>query len=384
MEIRRLRPEDRIHADVVSTVAFHGRIDNYDERNNEYLNDKEWNNEDWGAFDDDGTLMARVINNHFTAYIDGNTVSNGGIGAVSTLPEYRNSGAVRKIMEAILNEAYNRGEVISTLFPFKHSFYRKFGYETVNISNEFTFSPSDLKGFRHEGWAKIYREGDDCSEYDRIYADFSKNHNLMLKRSGSEKVNGVHYRDRKFCYLLGEKGKEAESFVVFQDVRHDPQAIIRIEEAAWTTAEGFRMLLGFLSRFSADYGRIEWKMPTGIDLNLILAEAYDVTKNPCIGYMIRAVNARALLAAMKKRGTFTIRVTDNIIEANNGTWKVSDAVEPFDGTPDLTVTAGQLGQLVSGAVTLDEALLSGAVMTSNGDVLRDTFIKKSTHITNGF
>ena len=79
--------------------------------------------QDWGAFDEDGTLTARIINNQFELYLDGTAVQAGGIGAVSTLPEYRDKGSIRKIFQTLLPEAYRSGEILSALYPFSHAFY---------------------------------------------------------------------------------------------------------------------------------------------------------------------------------------------------------------------------------------------------------------------
>ena len=114
MEIRRLTAQEKFEANLISTVAFHMRMEDPEKSREESLKDTK---EDWGAFDDDGRMMARIINHRFESVLDGQLIPNGGIGAVSTLPEYRNSGAVREIFNRLIPEAYRNGEVISTLKP---------------------------------------------------------------------------------------------------------------------------------------------------------------------------------------------------------------------------------------------------------------------------
>ena len=143
MEIRLLKGEERYQARLIATVSFHMRID--DPQIVKAESEQE-TYQHWGAFDEDGTLMAHMINHQFESVLDGTTVRNGGIGAVSTLPEYRMTGAVKEIFRKLLPYAYAKGEVISTLYPFSHAFYRKFGYETVCWKREYEFSPKVLKG----------------------------------------------------------------------------------------------------------------------------------------------------------------------------------------------------------------------------------------------
>ena len=150
MVIRQLKQEEKFMAGRISGICFHERIDDLAKKRQECEEAKE---EDWGAFDEKGTLMARIINNRYTSYVDGQEIQNGGIGAVSTLPEYRNTGSVRNIFEKLLPYAYENGEVISTLYPFSHQFYRKFGYETVCYRNQYRFKPEVLKGYHFDGEA---------------------------------------------------------------------------------------------------------------------------------------------------------------------------------------------------------------------------------------
>ena len=148
MEVRLLSGEERFRARMIATVAFHGRMEDPEKTRQE--SEKE-TQQHWGAFREDGTLMAHMINHQFLSRLDGKLVRNGGIGAVSTLPEYRMEGAVREIFRKLLPHAYADGEVISTLYPFSHSFYRKFGYETVCWKNVYEFAPAVLKGYAFPG-----------------------------------------------------------------------------------------------------------------------------------------------------------------------------------------------------------------------------------------
>ena len=126
MEVRKLTAKERFEANIISTVAFHMRMEDPEKVREE--SEKE-TVEDWGAFSDEGKMMARIINNRYTVFLDGHEVQCGGIGAVSTLPEYREEGAIRAIFRDLLSQARKNGEILSALYPFNHAFYRKFGYD---------------------------------------------------------------------------------------------------------------------------------------------------------------------------------------------------------------------------------------------------------------
>lgn len=382
MDIRLLQGKERFDARVISTVAFHMRMEDPEKARKESEEESE---QDWGAFDEDGTLMAHIINNRYRSFLDGTPVRNGGIGAVSTLPEYRRTGAVREIFRILLSHAYEDGEVISTLYPFSHAFYRKFGYETVCWKNIYEFSPAVLeKNYSFDGKAALWKLGDPAAEWTGLYNAFAAGFNLAILRDDrlmEEHLKGEYLRDRKFCYML----REAEcpvAYIIFQDARYGSQAVLDVQDLAWSGPEGFRAVLGFLARFSADYGAVRLFLPREIELLSLIRSPrqYDIQKSAEQSYMIRVVNAVKLLETIKKPAgcSFAIRVTDGMISQNNGTWVVTaDGVASTDGEPDIETTEKALGQLACGAVSLAEALYrEDTVVHRNRETLEKVFIRK--------
>ncbi len=144
MEIRTLNQQEKMDARLISTLAFHQRMEDPEKERRECDTDP---TEDWGAFDEHGTLMAHIIHHRFLFRLDGQWIPGGGIGAVSTLPEYRGNGVIRAIFQRLLAEAYREGQILSALYPFNHAFYRKFGYETVRYRNEYRFPPALLSEY---------------------------------------------------------------------------------------------------------------------------------------------------------------------------------------------------------------------------------------------
>ena len=89
MEIHKLSAEERFEANLISIVAFHMRVEDKEKIREESL--KEEPKEDWGAFSEDGKIMARIINNRYDTWLEGQLVINGGIfgmGLASSLSYY--------------------------------------------------------------------------------------------------------------------------------------------------------------------------------------------------------------------------------------------------------------------------------------------------------
>lgn len=381
MEVRLLNGEERFQARLIATVAFHMRMEDPEKAREESIQET---HQHWGAFHEDGTLTAHMINHQFISSLDGTPVRNGGIGGVSTLPEYRMEGGIREIFLKLLPHAYADGEVISTLYPFSHSFYRKFGYETVCWKNVYEFAPAVLKGYAFHGKAKLWKTGDPVGEWTGLYNRFASSFNLAISRDDErmeKHLKGEYYKDRKFCYLLYEDSRPI-AYLIFQDIRHDPQAILEVKDLAWDGVKGFQAILGFLARFSADYGTIRLFLPRDLELMALIRSplAYDIQKTTEQNYMVRVVNAaKALEAIRKPEGcSFVIRVSDELIPENSGVWQVTgDGICPSDLEPDLSVSEKALGQLVTGAVSLSEALYrDDTVVMKNRETLERVFVRK--------
>ena len=391
MDVRRLTAKERFEARLISTVAFHGRMEDPEKSRAESEKDTV---EDWGAFAEDGRMMAHIINNRYETWLDGHLIPNGGIGAVSTLPEYRNTGAIRAIFGRLIPEAYRNGEVISTLYPFSHAFYRKFGYETVRWRSDYEFAPSVLSGYRFSGSAELWKSGDPVGEYTALYNRFAERFNLAMRRDDrlmlEHHLRGEYYKDRKFCYMLREGGKPV-AYLIFQDIRHDPAAILSVRDMAWEGRAGFNAILGFLARFTADYGTIRLFLPGSLDLFSVIRspQSYEIQETAAQDYMIRVVNVRRLLEIMKKPEgcRFVIRTEgDMFVPENNGAWAVSEkGVAPTDEAPDLTVSIQALGQLASGSVSLFEALHRPDVtLSGNEAALEKAFVRKPILVEDHF
>ena len=389
MVVRQLTPEERFDAALISTVAFHGKIDDLEKKREETRRETV---EDWGAFSDEGKMMARIINNRYTVFLDGHEVQCGGIGAVSTLPEYREEGAIRAIFRDLLSQARKNGEILSALYPFNHAFYRKFGYETVCKQSNYTFAPEILQGYHHRGKAVMLSKEEESRECLKLYADFAQRYNLAAVRSEKmmqEHLKGSPYQERKFTYLLMNEEKPA-AYLTVQDVSQSKGVTLKVQDLAWDGPRGFESILGFLSRFTADYDRIELPLPSDLELYSIIRsrKTYDIEKETQPGFMVRLVNVPEALKRMRMPGeeAVIIQVEDALIPENSGTWKVCGGrVEATEEQPDLVVSEQALAQMVIGAVSLYEASLVPDVrIMGKEELLQRVFVRKPLYCAEHF
>ena len=164
-----------------------------------------------------------------------------------------------------------------------------------------------------------------------------------------------------------------------------------MEECAWIGRDGFEAILGFLARFEADYGTIRLRLPKGIDLLRIIESplAYEIEKEPSQSFMIRVINAKKLLEIIRKPADcdFSIRITDELIEENNATYRVrAESVRSCKSAkPDIKLDVRSLGQLAVGCLNPDEAMLRKDVsVNANEEMLRRVFVEKNIFVSEEF
>ena len=389
MKIRKIEGSERFDAYLISAFCFHDRIDDVENERERIEGERL---EDWGAFTDDNVLAARIVDRRFKFFIDGVPVCTGGIGAVSTLPEYRDKGAIREIFKALLPESYRNGEVISALVPFNQTFYRKQGYEVVTFQSNYELKPAILSEYKFDGTVTRWNPGAPVDDYLKIYNEFAANYNLAMLRDEKSMTEHMKveklYQERKFSYIFSRNGENI-SYITFTDIKNDPAAILHVEESAWVNRDGFQAILAFLGRFEADYGNIQLPLPYGIDLLRVIRSprAYEIHKTCRHDFMVRVINAKKLLEVIKKPVDcdFVIKVNDELIPENNGVWRVtSDSVTEAE-EPDLIVSERAFAQMAVGCINLDEAMLRPDVeINANEEMLRRVFIEKKIFVGEHF
>jgi len=301
---------------------------------------------------------------------------------------------IRAIFDKLLPAARERGEVISALYPFSHSFYRKFGYETIRYKNEYAFAPSLLRPFPCECIIHQWREGEDPAPYLKLYDDFRRDHCLSILRDAAQMkeahIHGTDLPGRHFCYLLSD-GDEPVAYVVFDD-KYDPEgACLLVQEAVWKNRTGFLNMLGFLGRFGADYRRVTLPLPTGCELHHFVSDPYSLETSARNDYMLRVIDTQKALACLDIPAgrSFVIRVSgDEQIPENNGSWQIApDGVSGIreNVLPDLSLSVRALAQLISGSCSLAEASLRPDVeIISRAELLTKVFTRQSLYVGDHF
>jgi len=143
MKIRALEGEEKIKSMAMTTYAFARSPSDYEKRFNER---KEFRKEDLVlAISEDGEIESTATFIPMTQNIRGKIVKMCRVAGVATYPEKRRKGHVKKLMAEGFKKMREQGQVVSTLYPFRESFYERMGYSTFPQMKYATVDPAHIR-----------------------------------------------------------------------------------------------------------------------------------------------------------------------------------------------------------------------------------------------
>ena len=392
MEIKLLNKNDMLHYNRLSSIAFtYSR-----EPEKEEIKEIPENELIYGAFDE-SNLMAASCAVKLPCLLNGEEIKHFGVGGVATFPEYRGRGAIKNIFKKMLNDLYDSGYVLSSLMPFNHEFYRKYGYELCYLVDTYELPLTDLASFNKPIKSKMVLESAENEEFLSIYKSFTENYSINLactrnsESRGTGDVWGGHFtKDRRYRYITYNENGTAEAYVAF--TKQNEGSILLVNEMAFVNNEALYRLLGFLSGFYPHYENLKVKLPSTILLEMIIPDAYNIKKTYPSNYMHRVINVKKAIETVKTNlsGSFTLKIKDSIIEANNKTFEITVlngkvACEETSKEADSEMNITSFTQLVCGAFTLNEVKLRADVKISgNENFINNFFTKKPVYIRETF
>ena len=388
MEIRLIRPEEFPRTEELFSLAFRLPLERGKERKpDEALH--------WAAFDDDGEMMSTITVPAYRMWFDGQSVLMGGIGGVSTLPQYRKRGGIRGCFEALLPELYRRGYDFSYLYPFSTAFYRKFGYECCVQKQLVTV---DLRGLRENWFTGTYRlaePGRDLSaDVCAVDARWHRSCNMSVLHEQGDygwvtKLDPAAGGDYLYVWYDGDAPSAY--------VRFRPEGdTIRCSRFCFLSARGFRALLGLLQTMSSDRSHAQFYLPESKALRYLLPEwslgaaGWQILS----GGMVRVIRVRQVLEKAKCIGTgqVALAIRDPQIPQNTGTFRIRfrdgrvTEVAVTEDSPDASMSICAFSALISGVCTFDEAAqwMPGVEIATHTPALNQLFYKKAMFIEEDF
>lgn len=406
MDIRPIKPEEKIFTEKIESVAF------LIKRDFSAVQDKGKESGDTGngskeaadayktgraAFDENGKMCSCLQLIPFDVQFDGGIVPMAGIGGVASLPEEREKSGIRSIFEYAMQEMYEKGYVFSFLYPFSHTFYRKFGYELNMTPVSYSIPLADCRHFTQSGRLKMYTKDMDASEIKSVYNEYIKDKNLAVIRTDKLWDGFLEkdpYKDNVYLYVWYDKNGSARGYIQFSaNAAYESRCNMLVSELIWLDREALAGIFSFLGKLTAQMDRMIWRAPSFLNLLPLFPEPYDIKQEKLTRGMNRIVNVEKALALMHMpecAGEVVIGVEDSFFPANSGSYYISwengtHSVERTDKAPDMSCDVQALSQLVTGFLTVEELELAGRLdIKGNEKQLAKVFARKKLFINDHF
>ena len=403
MIVRKLVPTEYYRAHLVQAVAF--------ECNSEYQKEKEEaerqppasdkNSWMWGAFSEDEAALCGCMSvGRYRCNFEGRAALMGGVGGVSSLPQYRRIGVIRACLGAALQDMYEKEFSFSFLYPFSTQYYRKFGYEVGAENRVWTVPLRDMETIDVGGHIEQILPGESTQPLLEIYRKFYKDYNLAAVREiyeeELEKTNLLN--QQRYIYLWKDETGAARSFMICRKQREAEGVIMDCtnsfasrNDLLFLDVRALQGLLHFVKQaFSADYEKIRFSVPDSLSVTSLVGEHNTSKCQVLFNGMVRVVRVEKVLSTCRCRGSGTvrIRIVDEILPQNDAVWKLifapgrENRVEKTTGAADVIMPINEFSSLICGIRGSEDIPWMPRIRVHTPQVpLEQVFYRKKCHIT---
>lgn len=338
----------------------------------------------FGAFDG-GRLVGKAVDLEHAYVYGGRAVPGVGVAGVAIAPEHRGGGMLRELLGPLMDQARERGTVISALFPTTAVPYRRLGWELTGVLRWTSVPTAALAGERRPDDVSVRAaETGDVEAIRALYATATTDSTGMLTRTGPlfdiEPAALLAGHDG-YSIAVGTGG--IEGYASWDRVGgYDADGILAVPDLIATTPRAMTALLASLAswRSVAPILHLRLRPDDPVALATGLAGARTLSEQP---WMLRLLDAQAAIAARgwppgvrgrveldlydefrKNSGWFTLTLEDGHAELKPG------------GVGTVGLTPGGLAVLYAGAA--HPATLRRAGLLTGGDATTDAFLAAAT------
>ncbi|MEA2069664.1 MAG: GNAT family N-acetyltransferase [Asgard group archaeon] len=347
----------------------------------------------------DNKLISVVLALDFECFIRGKISSMTGIAGVATKPEYRRKGYSRKLLEKTLTEMYKNGTHLSALYPFKHSYYRKFGYVNCEKSMNITFSPRNIllpRNFTPMKISEISIE-ESYEKLQKIHDEIAKKYNFVrFKTPFTWAWYNIPTSDVWKIIIAQNMQQEIVGYMVTEISSLSEKYAVKLTiNQMFAKNEQVRLsFLDYIKKHSDQIKEVEWILFGDEIVFDYFDELWETRKITSGGAMYRLIHVQKLLENIDYPPTvkesFTMKITDEYCPQNEKPMNVSiknsqASVTLHEKKPekyDIEIDIKAFTQLVLGYRSLEELIQMRRVAITNKKrkLLEEIFSKRMTRL----
>ncbi|MFY1705421.1 GNAT family N-acetyltransferase [Micromonospora sp. WMMA1923] len=341
----------------------------------------------------DGSTVACVSAIPMRQNLRGTVLPMAGVASVATHPLARRQGHIRALLHQLLDEMRDEGHPLSALYPFRPSFYARFGFVGLPKARTVSFSPADLGPLLR---AELPGE----LAWERIGAGYPAyrafTEECLRRRHGfavfdAQRAVAVRDDDNRWLVTARLDGRTVGA-VTYRIDGHGGHLVA--DELLAEDPYGRMLLLGFFARHIDQVTRITVQIPPDELPELWLTD-FDVQVEARVNSpeaaapMARLLSLDALTGRPAGTGRVLVELTGDrwlagthLLDGGSGQLEVTSAVAAGSSTPTATLTAAGLSALAYGVLDPMEVHLRelGSVPADAAAELRRIFSRQVPYL----
>lgn len=305
-----------------------------------------------GAFDEKGKLLSALITLPLRVWVNGISMSMGGIAGVATWPEARRHGCVARLLSTALVEMRERGQSVSMLHPFAFPFYRKYGWELTIERKKYELEPRHFPA-KSGAAGSVERMDPDTAVVSGLYAQFASRYTGTLDRS-EEWWTRRRWNTPGILAVYRNAAGEPEGYLHYQVENRT----LTVREWIATTEEARNGLWDFVRNHDSMIDKLLMTVPADDPLPFLVADPrFKQEIEPY--FMSRIVDAEAFIAQYRfdpgVEEETLLRLSDTHAPWNEGLFRLAIG-------SDGTATLSKSDAAASAAVDLDIQTLTALLL----------------------
>jgi predicted acetyltransferase len=325
-------------------------------------------------------------------YMHGAPLPMMGLAAVAVAEHGRRRGIGAELCRFALRHAYDRGDVLSVLYPFRPSFYEALGWGLAGRFESYVFRPSSLRVTHPEPHVRPLDDAVDVIApcYERVAAAS----NGLIVRTPRIWRQHLDWAD-VHTFALRRNGMCAGYAIVHQESGDSTERALTVRELVAVDDDAYDEVMSWLALRSEPWSTIRYDARQSERLDLRLSEPrtplapvartlFAPVATVIRGPMLRVVNVRAALTGRVEWGlpdfAFRLSVADAELPENTGPFDVGirNGRCHFGGdvtpTAEIDTDACTFAQIYAGELSPTEAArLHRARVEGDGDALDALF-----------
>lgn len=324
--------------------------------------------EKWYVAEDDGQPVSVCAVNAYTIHRGDIKLKCGGVAAVATPPEHRKKGYGTRFMVDVIRMMRQEGHVVSSLYAFRDPYYAKVGYATCGWRWKIVCPAERLPKIKSDlPISQI--DPKEIEKFEDVYEHFAR------QLSGSVVRTSEDWKSRlgKVAPMLFAIGDPIEAYAWVK--LSDFWGNVDVGECAWKTKKGYEAILSLFNSLAHNQKTVTWCEPPqspflvnhidrGVEMMMFRQTMHRVLD------VQKAIESLAPIT----NGEFTIEITDNVIEDNNGAWQVWFESNKAQATKcksgDIKMDIGSFSQAFMGSPNITELAQHGLIDVRSKEALK--------------